>query len=216
MESETGPKEPKAANMPAPEVTPVDVAASSAEAMSSSAAEDTSEKQDILYFPLRYTRIRNYWGFPELAFDDINNDPQEVQVEYCESDPKVYDYFIRCTFIKPIVALYEPISRTLVRRENIMEIKDMKLPNGRDTIWSVVYKGPEKQMSFWDNLAWTSKLMLKDEFSPMLYIEDLEKGRYKDTLYDVLWWYWKDKIFQQRDGEPKQAPQAEGQQNSAV
>ncbi|KAF3288617.1 hypothetical protein TWF970_005680 [Orbilia oligospora] len=156
MESETGPKEPKAANMPAPEVTPVDVAASSAEAMSSSAAEDTSEKQDILYFPLRYTRIRNYWGFPELAFDDINNDPQEVQVEYCESDPKVYDFFIRCTFIKPIVAF------------------------------------------------------------PMLYIEDLEKGRYKDTLYDVLWWYWKDKIFQQRDGEPKQAPQAEGQQNSAV
>ncbi|KAF3316394.1 hypothetical protein TWF173_002240 [Orbilia oligospora] len=111
MESGTGPKEPKAAGMPAPEVTPVDVAASSAEAMSSSAAEDTSEKQDILYFPLRYTRIRNYWGFPELAFDDINNDPQEVQVEYCESDPKVYDFFIRCTFIKPIVALYETAER---------------------------------------------------------------------------------------------------------
>ncbi|KAF3129357.1 hypothetical protein TWF703_008980 [Orbilia oligospora] len=111
MESETRPKEPKAANMPGPEVTPVNVAASSAEAMSSAAAADTSEKQDILYFPLRYTRIRNYWGFPELAFDDINNDPQEVQVEYCESDPKVYDFFIRSTFIKPIVALYETAER---------------------------------------------------------------------------------------------------------
>ncbi|KAK6504339.1 hypothetical protein TWF506_002542 [Arthrobotrys conoides] len=216
MESETNPKEPKAADMPAPEVIPVDVAAPSEEAMSSAAAADAPEKQDILYFPLRYTRIRNYWGFPELAFDDINNDPQEVQVEYCESDPKVYDFFIRSTFIKPIVALYEPISKTLVRRADIMRIKDLKLPNGRDTIWSVVYKGPEKKMGLWDNLAWASKLMLKDEFSPMLYIEDLERGRYNDTIYDVLWWYWKDNIFQYGGGEPKTISQTEERQNAPV
>ncbi|RVD84639.1 uncharacterized protein DFL_006378 [Arthrobotrys flagrans] len=204
---ETSPEQRISAEMPAPRTAPVDVAASSEEATPS----NVLEKKEILYFPLRYTRIRNYWGFPELAFDDINNDPQEVQVEYCESDPKVYDFFIRSTFIKPIVALYEPISKTLVRREDIMKIKDMKLLNGRDTIWSVVYKGPGKKMSLWDNLAWASKLILKDEFSPMLYIEDLEKGRYNDNLSDVIWWYWKDKIAYYRNEEPQKLLQPEEQ-----
>ncbi|KAK6343021.1 hypothetical protein TWF718_008399 [Orbilia javanica] len=205
MEDETSPGERTTAEMPAPKNPPVDVIPSQEEGTPT----DVPEKKDILYFPLRYTRIRNYWGFPELAFDDINNDPQEVQVEYCESDPKVYNFFIRSTFIKPIVALYEPISKTLVRREDIMKIKDMKLPNGRDTVWSLVYRGPEKKMGLWENLGWASKLILKDEFSPLLYIEDLEKGRYNDSLSDVIWWYWKDKIFTYKNGEPTKVSQPE-------
>ncbi|KAK6532774.1 hypothetical protein TWF281_006950 [Arthrobotrys megalospora] len=210
MENQPNPEEQAPVDVPAPEGAPVGVAASE-----ETKPLEAPEKTDILYFPLRYTRIRNYWGFPELAFDDINNDPQEVQVEYCESDPKVYDFFIRSTFIKPIVALYEPISKTLVRRGDIIKIKDMRLPNGRDTVWSVVYKGPDKQMGLWDNLAWATKLILKDEFSPMLYIEDLEKGRYNDTLYDVLGWYLKDKIGFSGNRDTKQDPQiGEGLRNA--
>ncbi|KAK6505729.1 hypothetical protein TWF481_007621 [Arthrobotrys musiformis] len=215
-ETETGPEEravadmPASENLPASAAGPVDAAAipEPAGEAGPSISDVIPEKKDILFFPLRYTRIRNYWGFPELAFDDINNDPQEVQVEYCESDPKVYDFFIKCTFIKPIVALYEPTSKTLVRREDIIKIKDIELPNGQDTVWSLVYKKPETKMTWWENLLWASKIMLRDEFSPILYIEDLEQGRYNDTLYDVVSWHWQGQAAGDKTDKGKTAPQS--------
>ncbi|KAK6335873.1 hypothetical protein TWF730_003247 [Orbilia blumenaviensis] len=202
MDNDTRPEDRAAANVSAAEMAATDTASSE-----TAKPLEPVEKTDILYFPLRYTRIRNYWGFKELAFDDVNNDPQEVQVEYCESDPKVYDLFIKSTFIPAIVGLYEPISKTLVHRADIIKIKEMNLPNGPDTIWSLVYKQPRNKMGWWDNLAWASRLILKDEFSPMLYIEDLEKGRYNDTLYDVLWWSCKDTIFPQKKEAQEGVPQ---------
>ncbi|KAF3928120.1 hypothetical protein AA313_de0203868 [Arthrobotrys entomopaga] len=146
----------------------------------------TSERPSVPSFELRYTRIRDYMGFPEASLDDTSTYRWKAAVRYSDDDPEVLNSWMKYNLESDIVALFDPISGTLVRRNEVMTIKDMDLPLGEKTLWSAVYRKPRDPWSVVQSLRWVIHVALRSQVCPLLYIEDLDRGRRNYTIYGVV------------------------------
>ncbi|KAF3905984.1 hypothetical protein ABW21_db0203755 [Orbilia brochopaga] len=143
-------------------------------------------KQGEAYFELRYTRTCASLAKPNLSV--VDNPRMQViwslPVKYSIYDPAVIKNWIDMWVEREIVAFYEPESKTLISRADVFKICEFKLwPGGKPT-WMAVYR--KQPLAFRKRLTLLCDLALDDFTSPLLYIEDLSRGRYNNTLFKVL------------------------------
>ncbi|EPS37539.1 hypothetical protein H072_8793 [Dactylellina haptotyla CBS 200.50] len=152
----------------------------------SNPSSPTSERPIVLSFELRYTRIRDYMGFPEASLDDTSTYRWKAAVRYSPDNPEVLTSWMKYNLESDIVALFDPMPGTLVNREDIIGIKYMELPLGEKTLWFAVYNKPRETWGTLETLRWVLQVALRPRVSPLLYLEDLERGRRNYTVYGVL------------------------------
>ncbi|KAF3196617.1 hypothetical protein TWF679_004731 [Orbilia oligospora] len=136
-----------------------------------------------LSFEFWYTRIFGYYT-DHVSMNNLTTGLRKVIIEYSESDPSVLEELLETPFgwiENNIVAFYEPLSSTLIYKRDLLQVRNMTLPLGEHTVWSAVYKKPRK-FSVPRTISWTIDV-LQPGCHPVLYIEDLERGRYNNNIW---------------------------------
>ncbi|KAK6508609.1 hypothetical protein TWF506_010693 [Arthrobotrys conoides] len=139
--------------------------------------------REHLSFEFWYTRTFGYYT-DHVSMENLTTDFRKVIVEYSESDPSVFEELLKTPFgwiEGNIVAFYEPLSSTLIYKRDLLQIRNMALPLGEHTVWSAVYRKP-RNFSVLRLVSWTID-MLQPGLHPVLYIEDLERGRYNSNIW---------------------------------
>ncbi|KAK6340555.1 hypothetical protein TWF696_008882 [Orbilia brochopaga] len=137
---------------------------------------------DEFFFTFLYTRTRASPASPNISLGD---GPRQrtiwrLHIKASNQDPSVLNDWVAKWIDEDIVAFYEPKSERLVMRNDILRIHHIQWSEGDQHVWLAVHQ--KKGLSFKKRLGIWGKLVTDKNASPLLYIEDLQRGRCNDTL----------------------------------
>lgn len=125
----------------------------------------------------------------------------DYKVQYSDTDPDVYRSWCLQRQLGGTTSLYHPPSKTLVHLESddapliFCRIRERYRYEDKKRVWVALYrKCDEGDMSFWNRINWGLNLLFNPWARPLIFIEDIERGRYNSSLLRCTWSFFRDRF----------------------